>query len=163
MLTRAWFCQTGSRLRMVFSLKFSNWSKTCNIPATRLKFCDEQQGETPLLFTRFQQFEVYSCNVAGFRSIWIVFKNFGLIKPWSCLIKSTPDRIVLVVCCCAYIISEGLFLNNIQAEPLYTNSNSVRFQNALVPTILPIQVYIREIMLLAYGFVPSAGDNISSI
>jgi len=46
MLYRSWFYQAGSRLKPK-CWKISNCSKTCNIAATGLKFCNKQWGSKP--------------------------------------------------------------------------------------------------------------------
>jgi len=68
-------CALYYRTRLRCKPKFSNWSKTCNIAATCMKF-----GVT--------KFQVCSWNNAGFGSIWKFSKLW--LKPWSSLIKSGP-------------------------------------------------------------------------
>jgi len=101
------FIKQDQDLSQNFEEKKSNWSKTCNIAATSLEFCDKQRGLALLLVTQFQ---ACSCNIAGFRPIQ-KYSKFWL-KPGSRLTKSCPGcntvQIVHVPRCATYSEIHGL-------------------------------------------------------
>ena len=81
--TRAWFSQTGSRLR---SRKISNRSRTCNIIATCLKFCTNQWADVTLLGTKSQACSGNICDICDLKFYWLIKSCPGLFTSHS-LIK----------------------------------------------------------------------------